>query len=343
MDINEIIPYARNARHNKKAIPAVADSIRQFGFRGQIVLESRENPVIVTGHTRVEACKSLGWKEIPDENIAYCDGITEDEIKAYRIADNKTGEISTWNISMLKSEVKSIGKLDMSKFGCDFKSKNLMYGAERLKTDKGYNLDIVNRYDCGISGMPELPAIDCKPDDFMGFNYAKSTPSEEKKGKACHFFLDDYQFERLWNSPLEYVDLLKQFDYVIAPDFSLYMDMPYPMQMWNRYRSQALAYFWVSQGIKVIPLLTWSDEASYKFTFDGVPKNSTVATSTVGIKRDKNALECFKNGIEAAIKKVKPKRILLYGGMIDFDFKDVDVVEYTNHVTERLVRGRKRR
>lgn len=111
MDINEIIPYARNARHNKKAIPAVADSIRQFGLRGQIVLESRENPVIVTGHTRVEACKSLGWKEIPDENIAYCDGLTEDEIKAYRIADNKTGEISTWNISMLKSEVKSIGKL----------------------------------------------------------------------------------------------------------------------------------------------------------------------------------------------------------------------------------------
>lgn len=169
MDINEIIPYARNARHNKKAIPAVADSIRQFGLRGQIVLESRENPVIVTGHTRVEACKSLGWKEIPDENIAYCDGLTEDEIKAYRIADNKTGEISTWNISMLKSEVKSIGKLDMTKFGCDFKSKDLMYGAERLKTDKGYNLDIVNRYDCGISGMPELPAIDCKPDDFMGF------------------------------------------------------------------------------------------------------------------------------------------------------------------------------
>lgn len=73
-----------------------------------------------------------------------------------------------------------------------------------------------------------------------------------------------------------------------------------------------------------------------------MPKNSTVATSTVGIKRDKNALECFKNGIEAAIKKVKPKRILLYGGMIDFDFKDIDVVEYTNHVTERLVHGRKR-
>ena len=149
--ISDIIPYERNARHNKKAIPAVADSIREFGLRGQIVLESRQNPVIVTGHIRVASCKSLGWAEIPDENIAYCDGLTEDQIKAYRIADNKTGEISTWNITMLKSEVKSIGKLDMSKFGCDFKNKSLTYGAERLKTDKGYNLDIINRCDCGAS------------------------------------------------------------------------------------------------------------------------------------------------------------------------------------------------
>ncbi|WP_375711625.1 ParB N-terminal domain-containing protein [Lancefieldella parvula] len=65
MDINKIIPYARNARHNKKAIPAVADSIRQFGLRGQIVLESRENPVIVTGHTRVEACNRSAGKRYP--------------------------------------------------------------------------------------------------------------------------------------------------------------------------------------------------------------------------------------------------------------------------------------
>lgn len=53
MLIDEIIPYEKNARHNEKAIPVVADSIREFGLRGQIVLESRDNPVIVTGHTRV--------------------------------------------------------------------------------------------------------------------------------------------------------------------------------------------------------------------------------------------------------------------------------------------------
>lgn len=116
MDINEIIPYARNARHNKKAIPAVADSIRQFGLRGQIVLESRENPVIVTGHTRVEACKSLGWKEIPDENIAYCDGLTEDEIKAYRIADTFS-EIAKKEINSIAMKKYSSKGVAMSTYG----------------------------------------------------------------------------------------------------------------------------------------------------------------------------------------------------------------------------------
>lgn len=190
MDINEIIPYARNARHNKKAIPAVADSIRQFGLRGQIVLESRDNPVIVTGHTRVEACKSLGWKEIPDENIAYCDGLTEDEIKAYRIADNKTGEISTWNISMLKSEVKSIGKLDMSKFGCDFKSKEMAYGAHILNNNRGWNMDICCRDDCtGAYELPPLEPCNVKPHDLISFNFCK-TATDFNCG--VHFCIDDY-------------------------------------------------------------------------------------------------------------------------------------------------------
>lgn len=126
----------------------VADSIREFGLRGQIVLESRENPVIVTGHTRVAACRSLGWTEIPDENIAYCDGLTDEQIRAFRIADNKTGEVATWNRTLLQHEVKGIKKLDMSRFGCDFKAKKLTYGAERLRTDRAYNLDLVNRCDC---------------------------------------------------------------------------------------------------------------------------------------------------------------------------------------------------
>ena len=338
MDINKIIPYERNARNNKKAIPIVADSIREFGLRGQIVLESRENPVIVTGHTRVEACKSLGWTEIPDENIAYCDGLTEEQIKAYRIADNKTGEISKWNIGLLKSEMKSIGNIDMTKFGINFKSTRLNYGAERLRTDKAYNLDLINRFDCNERGFPELKPIMARPKEIIAFHYAKTTPQEERKNKAICFFEDDYQFERIWNSPQQYLGLLKQFSHVLTPDFSLYMDMPEPMQAWNRYRSQALGAYWQRNGIKVIPTLSWAQPDSYKFCFEGIPKRSTVATSTVGVKQDELATEVFKDGLQQALKLLKPKRLLLYGGNVGITFKDIEVIEYQNTTTAKFKR-----
>ena len=181
MLISEIKPYKRNARHNEKAIPAVAESIREFGFKGSIVLRSHEDPTIVCGHTRVEACKSLGWKEIPEEHIQWCDDLSDDEVKALRIADNKTGDIATYNISMLKSEVKSLKNNDLSKFGIDFKSKNLSYGAERLKTDRAYNLDLVNRFSCDKSGFPSVYPSGVKPKELIGFNYAKTTPIKKRK------------------------------------------------------------------------------------------------------------------------------------------------------------------
>lgn len=73
MRIDDIRPYERNARDNARAIPAVAESIREFGLRGTIGLRSREDPTIVWGHTRVAACKSLGWDEVPDSNVEFCD------------------------------------------------------------------------------------------------------------------------------------------------------------------------------------------------------------------------------------------------------------------------------
>lgn len=328
MLIDQIIPYERNARHNEKAIPKVAESIKEFGLRGTIGLESRENPVIVFGHTRVAACKSLGWTEIPDEKIEFCDDLTEDQIKAFRIADNKTGDIATYNKSMLREEVRSLKDFDMSRFGLDFKSKVLPYGAERLKTDRAYNLDIVSRLDCGRDGFPKLPKADAKPVELQGFNFAKSTPAADKRGKGCHFFIDDYQFERLWNSPSRYLGVLRGYDCVLTPDFSLYLDMPDPMQEWNRYRSAALGRYWAQNGITVVPTLSWAQPSSYTFCFKGIPKHSTVATSTVGVARDKGAQKVWHDGMREAMRRLEPSRVLFYGKNIGFDFGNCEVVEY---------------
>lgn len=328
MKIDEIVPYERNARNNAKAIPKVAESIKEFGLRGTIGLESRDNPVIVFGHTRVAACKSLGWDEIPDEKIEYCDDLTADQIKAFRIADNKTGDIATYNKAMLREEVRGIKALDMSRFGVDFKSKALPYGAERLKTDRAYNLEMVNRGDCGRDGFPSIKGRMSKPAELQGFNYAKSTPADAKADAGCHFFIDDYQFERLWQRPDAYLDVLKPYKCVLTPDFSLYMDMPDAMQQWNRYRSAALGRYWQENGITVVPTLSWAQPSSYGFCFKGLPRHSTVATSTVGVARDEAAQAVWRDGMREAMRRLEPRRVLLYGKDIGFDFGGCEVVEY---------------
>ena len=336
MKIDDIIPYERNAREHKKSLPALIESIRRYGFRGKIQLRSREDPTIVNGHGRVEALKALGWTEIPDENIEFVGDLSDDEVRDYRLADNKTAELSTWNKALLRSEVR-MSKFDMSKLGFDFKSKGLPYGAERLKTDRAYNLDIVNVFDCGKDGMPTLAAIDHAPDHLIGFNYAKTSADI---GAGVHFFVDDYQFERCWNEPQRYLETLKGFDCVLTPDFSLYLDMPLPMQQWNVYRSRALGHWWQRNGLTVIPTISWAMPESYRFAFAGLERGGTYAVSTIGVKGDETSLRIWREGMEAAMRILKPRRILQYGGSIGFDFNGCEVVEYKNSVTERMSNGR---
>jgi hypothetical protein len=324
----------------------VAASIEEFGFRGAIVCDREheggtpEHPVIVNGHTRVKALRKLGYDEIPDEWIAYTDGLTEDEVRALRLADNRTAEAATWNRTLLQHEVKGIRSLDMSKFGFDFRGKARPYGAERLRTDDAYNLDAVNAYDCNASGYPELASVMAKPGRLVGFNYAKSMPEGDKRGTGCHFFIDDYQFDRVWANPSRYIGVLRGFECVLTPDFSLYMDMPLPMMAWNRYRSQAIGLILQREGLSVVPTLSWAGSESYAFCFDGVPRCGTVAVSTVGVKRDDGALAVWRDGMAEAMRRLEPRRILLYGGDVGFDFGACEVVEYANGVTERMRDGR---
>ena len=97
---------------------------------------------------------------------------------------------------------------------------------------------------------------------------------------------------------------------------------------WNRYRSQALGKIWQDRGIKVIPTLCWAEKDSFSYCFSGIPKNSTVATSTVGVAQSDSAKKVWFEGMKEAIKQLKPKRILLYGSDIGFDFGNIDVIYY---------------
>lgn len=330
MLIADIIPDPNNERDHSKGIPELMASIEDAGFVGTIALRSHEDPTVVAGHGRLEALRRLGWTELPEDHIEYLDHLTDEEVARFRLNDNKTSDLSRWNRAKLKASVRKLESsgVDMSKFGFDFKSKQRSYGAERYRTDQAYNLHLVSRLDCGPSGFPELAASDAQPAFLQGFNYAKSTPDKDKKSLGCHFFIDDYQFERLWTSPENYLDVLRGYDCILTPDFSLYMDMPAPMQSWNRYRSQALGHWWQQQGLSVVPTLSWAQSEGFGDAFAGVPHHSTVAVSTVGVIDGKEAMEVWTCGMSHALDLLEPSRILLYGSMPDFDFAGTEIVHY---------------
>lgn len=147
--------------------------------------------------------------------------------------------------------------------------------------------------------------------DFIGFNYAKSEKNKSEKG--LHFFVDDYQFERLWRSPYIHTNLIGQFRFVLTPDFSIYNDYPKALQIFNHYRKHWLGALWQSVGYKVIPTISWSDEDSFKWCFDGEPVGGTVAISSVGTQNDKKSKNDFICGYNEMIERLKPETIIFYG------------------------------
>ena len=113
--IKDIKPYEKNPRKNKQAVDYVAESIKQFGFKVPIVLDA--NDVIVCGHTRLLAAKKLKLKEVP---CVIADDLSEEQIKAFRLADNKVSEFAEWDEELLAIELSEIVNIDMTDFGFYF-------------------------------------------------------------------------------------------------------------------------------------------------------------------------------------------------------------------------------
>lgn len=147
--------------------------------------------------------------------------------------------------------------------------------------------------------------------DFIPFNFARTEKLPDTKG--IHFFIDDYQFARLWNWPNDYILLLQKFCCVCAPDFSTYTDMPMAMQIYNHYRKHWLAAYWQAHGIKVIPTISWSTPESFEWCFDGEPTHSIVAISSVGTQNSNESKQAFLIGFHEMVRRLQPAEIIFYG------------------------------
>lgn len=130
-NINDIKPYEKNPRKNDNAVEQVANSINEFGFNVPIVID--KNNVIVCGHTRYKAANKLGLESVP---CVVADDLTDEQIKAYRLADNKVSELAEWDIDLLGEELGEIFDIDMSDFGFNLEQEEETQTERKDLSDK---------------------------------------------------------------------------------------------------------------------------------------------------------------------------------------------------------------
>lgn len=184
-------------------------------------------------------------------------------------------------------------------------------GLENFNIFEPFN--VVGKYSIpAIAPVNELPDL-----EWTGFNYARKQ-AKEAPGKGVHFFLDDYQFTNVWKQPQRYLDVLRRFGSVMSPDFSTYRDMPVALQIYSHYRKHWCAQYWQSNGINVIPTISWSAPESFEWCFDGEPRGSVVAISTVGVQRSKEAAELFRRGYTEMLERLAPCKVVCYGQALPF-------------------------
>lgn len=213
VSIDKIKPYKNNPRDNEAGIDAVANSIKQFKWQQPIVVD--KDNVIIVGHTRYLAAKKLGLKEVP---VKVATGLTPEQVKAYRLADNKTGELTSWDDELLGGELNDILDIDMSDFGFDLALPEDEEVVEddfdeevpeepKSKLGQVYQLGR-HRLMCGDSTNPEdvkklVGGVKCDlllTDPPYGIDYQGRT---ESKMKIKNDSLDDYSFIAFLTNMLE--------------------------------------------------------------------------------------------------------------------------------------------
>lgn len=322
-------------KHTQKGMGLLEKSLQQFGAGRSILIDKDNN--IIAGNGIVEAAGQVGLDKV---KIIETDGteivavkrtdvsLNSAQGREMALADNATGAADLeWDEPAIEETAEQWG-FNIEKWGLNFSTEPHDYfGDERERTYKSTNLD---RYDAKRAdnkyGFPILHGYKGSiPDEIIGFNEAKTAMN---KSVGVHFFIDDYQFERVWNDPDKYEELLGDFDCIFTPDFSLYTDMPLAMKIWNVYRSRMIGQIYEDLGLSVVPTLSWAGEDTFDFVFDGLPKESMYAVSTVGVMRNEETKALWVAGMNRAIEELNPRVVLLYGPDIEFDWGEIKVKKY---------------
>jgi len=144
--------------------------------------------------------------------------------------------------------------------------------------------------------------------EFLSFTDAKRNDNNNAN-KTIHFFTYDWLFEKVYENADEQFEKLKQYKYLLSPDFSIFENMPRALQIESVFKNRWCGAFWQSKGLKVIPTVSWGDEKTFDFCFDGIEKGAIVAVSTY---YRENCEEEFMLGYNEMLKRIKPSAIICY-------------------------------
>lgn len=170
----------------------------------------------------------------------------------------------------------------------------------------------------GFFEFPKIKPTYSIPNRVIPFSKAISCKDYDQ---WVHFYEDDFLFERIWRNPCKYLDILKRFNGVILPDFSLYRDMPLVMQLWNVYRSRAIGHWLQINGVKVVPNIRYGDRRTYRICCDGISKHCVIAIGTHGNLKLLDDRKVFLEGLDEIIKILEPIVIVIYGTAPEKYFK----------------------
>lgn len=341
-------PYREDSRnyrkHSKRNLDMIDRSFAENGAGRSILLDNTGESIAGSGTLKTALKRGVPIREVHTDGTELIavirDDIGPDDPRRKRLAlsDNATTDSSEWDFDAIQED--GWEPEELADWGIEIPEAEPeptaesddddggYYGDRRERTFNKYLLHEFDPFRC--SGFYQIPTLEPEtfvPERLIDFNAAKSSKDFDC---GVHFFIDDYRFECFWNSPAQYVDKMRLYECAFTPDFSLYMDMPMAMKIWNIYRSRLIGQIMQNAGIRVIPTVSWAEPETYAFCFDGIPEGGNVAVSTVGVMRDREAQRVFKDGMAAMIEKVKPSMILMYGKPIPEACGDVPFRSYEN-------------
>lgn len=162
----------------------------------------------------------------------------------------------------------------------------------------------------GKYDFPIIKKQDIEIDEIQFLSYANARKVEsENKHKTIHFFTYDWLFEKVYEDAEQELEKLKQYKYLLSPDFSIFTNMPIALQIESIFKNRWCGAYWQSQGLKVIPTVSWGDEKSFDFCFDGIEQGSIVAVCTYFRE---NCKDEFLLGYNKMLEIIKPSAIICY-------------------------------